>query len=86
MPTDPLTFTPARPCRCGYDGTGLHQCHAGRDPRYPGGRCPNEARPFLAAQLAALAGVQMKCGVSVVCYCPACAVEAGFNPPEARHD
>ncbi len=28
-------YTPDKPCRCGYDGEGAHQCHAGRHPDYP---------------------------------------------------
>lgn len=76
---DPLTFTPERPCRCGYNGKGTHQCHAGRDPRYPLGRCPNEARPRLVAQLACLPGTTLKMGVAVACYCDACHAEAFPN-------
>lgn len=77
---NPLTFTPDAPCRCGYDGTGIHQCHAGRHPLYPGGRCTREGIPFLTAYLTSLAGVQTKYGVAVGVYCDEHRVEAGFAP------
>jgi hypothetical protein len=28
-------FSKDHPCRCGYAGEGVHQCHAGRNPQYP---------------------------------------------------
>jgi hypothetical protein len=76
-----LEFTKDKPCRCGFDGTGVHQCHAGRNPLAPGERCPNEAAPRLVAYLACLAGAQMKLGASLACYCDACHAEA-FPPKE----
>lgn len=65
-------FTPASPCRCGYNGTGRHQCHSGRDPLYPGGRCPEDAVPRLLATKGMLAGMQIKTSVVVACYCASC--------------
>ena len=52
-------------CRCGYDGTGVHQCHVGREVR----RCPNPGVDRLVAYPAMLAGVQMKFGAVNGCYC-----------------
>lgn len=70
-----------RPCRCGFDGSGVHQCHAGRDPGYPGGRCPNPAGParFVAKPLGtfSLAGCQMKVVGDFFHYCDACWAEYG---------
>lgn len=62
-------------CRCGFDGTGVHQCHAGRSTR---DRCPNAGVPRLLAQPVSLAGMQFKLGATVGVYCPGCWVEAGF--------
>ena len=72
--TDPNSlFTPESPCRCGYDGTGFHRCHAGRpDPHTgeDGSRwCEKEAQPRLLATPSCLAGAQLKVGAVVVCYC-----------------
>ena len=60
------TFTPARPCRCGYDGQGEHLCHIGRE---IGRRCPNVAIGRLVPTMGALAGMQMKfsCAVGYCC-------------------
>lgn len=75
------TYTPESPCRCGYDGTGAHRCHAGRDPRYPNGQCPNEAEPgrFVASRVGtySLAGHQMKVSGDWYHYCGACWAEIG---------
>jgi len=72
-------YTPANPCRCGFDGTQpMHQCHAGRNPAYPGGRCPNPALDRLVATLGSLAGSQLKFPVTAAHYCDACAREAGL--------
>ena len=66
-------FTPERPCRCGFDGTGFHRCHAGRpDPRTgeDGSRwCEKEAVPRLLATGACLAGAQLKTGAVTCSYC-----------------
>lgn len=71
-----LSFTPEDPCRCGFNGEGIHRCHTGRNPAFPGGRCVREAVPRLLSAPAALAGTQMKFSVVVACYCPECHVEA----------
>ena len=68
---DPLAFTPENPCRCGFDGSGKHRCHARRH-QSSEEHCTNEAVPQLVAQLACLAGTQMKTGVAIACYCPSC--------------
>lgn len=74
-------FSQKNPCRCGYDGTGEHQCHSGRDPRWPEARCPNEAKPRLIGQPVCLAGAQMKVGGVIAAYCEAHHLEAfgGFE-------
>jgi hypothetical protein len=66
-------FTPENPCRCGFKGEGFHQCHAGRE---TGDRCPMEAKPRLIASLSSLAGMQMKTGAVIACYCEGCFAEA----------
>lgn len=67
-------FSPTNPCRCGFDGTGRHRCHAGRpDPATGenGSRhCEADADPKLIATRAALSGMQMKTGVIECYYCP----------------
>ena len=68
-----IDFSPDRPCRCGFDGSGTHLCHAGRA---TGDQCQSEAKPRFIAQLAALAGMQMKTSVAIACYCDACHAEA----------
>lgn len=73
---DLLSFTPSNPCRCGYDGTGTHQCHAGRA---LDDRCPNAGVPRLITVPVALAGMQFKMGATVGVYCLGCWVEAGFS-------
>jgi hypothetical protein len=69
-------FTSENPCRCGFNGEGIHQCHAGRNPLYEGDRCPREAKPRLVAVMSSLAGMQMKTGVAVAYYCEECHAEA----------
>jgi len=69
-------FTAASPCRCGFDGTGRHRCHAGRDPRYPGERCEREAKPRFIATRQSLSGMQPKIGMALACYCDECHAEA----------
>lgn len=68
-----MPYTPSAPCRCGYDGTGVHRCHVGRpDPRTgeDGSRwCPHPAVEHLRAHLAPLAGVTLKFGAVNVAYC-----------------
>lgn len=66
-------ITPENPCRCGYNGEGFHQCHAGRA---TGDRCPNEAKPRLIATLSSLAGMQLKTGAALAGYCDKCHAEA----------
>lgn len=72
-------FTPARPCRCGYDGNGPHRCHAGRPDPYGTGEdgsrwCPREGKErFVASRHPyALAGMQMKASGNIHCYCDEC--------------
>lgn len=74
------TFSPENPCRCGFKGEGFHQYHAGRE---TGDRCPNEARPRFIACVSSLAGMQMKTGVALACYCAECHAEAFPSPPES---
>lgn len=51
-------------CRCGWDGQGEHPCHA------RGYTCGKPARQrFYGAHLVALAGVQMKVGISDTWAC-----------------
>lgn len=74
-------YTPSHPCRCGFDGTGTHQCHAGRDEAWlasGGQRCPNPANDYLVVQPVCLAGVQLKFGVTMAHYCEKCAILAGI--------
>ena len=69
-------YTVEKPCRCGFDGDGEHRCHAGRDPRCPGGRCANPAEPgrFVAKPLGSysIAGTQMKFVGDYYHYCATC--------------
>ena len=46
--------------------------NGGRDPLYPGGRCPEDAVPRLLATKGMLAGMQIKTSVVVACYCASC--------------
>ena len=73
-------FTPEHPCRCGFEGEGTHQCHAGRA---TGDRCPNEAKPRFIARVSSLAGMQVKTGAALACYCEGCFSEAFSSPPES---
>lgn len=82
-------YSSEHPCRCGFDGAGVHRCHAGRNPDYPGGHCPNPAEPgrFVSAPLGtwSLAGVQMKITGSFYHYCTPCWAEveaAGLIRPQ----
>jgi len=59
MSADTPVYTPDHPCRCGYDGMGEHQCHAGRDARYPGPRCRRAGTTRWVAYGAVLAGAQI---------------------------
>ena len=70
------TYTTASPCRCGYDGNGVHQCHAGRDPRYPGDRCTNPGITRLTPTGGALAGFTYKVTAQSATYCASCWREA----------
>lgn len=80
-----MNFTTTNPCRCGYDGTGIHRCHAGRE---TADRCPEPADEYVVvAGLTALAGMQLKLGANVAYYCRAHAKESGIllsEAPEAR--
>ena len=71
-----IEFNKEYPCRCGFTGEGLHRCHAGRNPLYPGEQCEKEAKPRFIAKLVGLAGVQMKMGAQIACYCEDCYKEA----------
>lgn len=71
-------FSADKPCRCGYDGTGAHRCHAGRS-LGPDRQCPEEGREFLVPTNGALAGAQLKFSVVVACYCDEHKAEAGFG-------
>lgn len=68
-------YTAENPCRCGFNGEGFHRCHAGRNPLYEGDRCPREANPRFIARLSSLAGMQMKTGAALACYCDECFAE-----------
>jgi hypothetical protein len=65
-------FTTATPCRCGYDGTGRHRCHAGRNPLDPQGQCTADANPRMLSTRSSLAGMQLKTGALLACYCDPC--------------
>lgn len=74
------TFSPNSKCRCGYDGVGVHQCHAGRDPRYTGGRCPREAKEIpVVTGPAFLPGESLKFNMVFAYYCEECAIESGLR-------
>lgn len=77
------TYTTDRPCRCGYAGTGIHQCHAGRHPDYPEARCQNPAVARPVATVGSLPGAQMKTPAIFGHYCPQCWIEAGFPAKDA---
>lgn len=66
-------FTPEKPCRCGYAGTGVHRCHAGRPDPATGEtgerHCTAEAVPRLVGYPAALSGNQLKFGAVEAYYC-----------------
>ena len=79
-----IEFNKENPCRCGFDGIGFHRCHAGRNPLYPGDQCEKEAKPRFVAKLSALAGMQMKVGAQIACYCEDCYNEA--FPVASTHD
>lgn len=59
--------SPASPCRCGHDGAGVHRCHYGRE---GADRCPEAGVERLVATAASLAGMQLKFGATLGCYCP----------------
>lgn len=61
-------FTAASPCRCGYDGEGVHPCHAWRAPG-PVPRCTQPGITRLSATVNSLAGIQMKVGVRTDTLC-----------------
>lgn len=67
-----IQYTFDAPCRCGFLGEGVHQCHAGRDPRYPGSRCKNAAIDKYVFCNSALAGMQTKFSVIAGHYCEDC--------------
>ena len=71
-----IEFSKENKCRCGYDGTGMHRCHAGRNPLCEDEQCTNEAKPRFVATMSSLAGVQWKTGVALACYCESCHKEA----------
>lgn len=54
-------------CRCGYEGSGLHPCHG----KAHTCRKPASQR-FYALRLVALAGAQMKLGMSETWACDEC--------------
>lgn len=69
-----IPYTPASPCRCGYDGAGTHRCHAGRpDPNGTGEtgarHCPEPAVDRLLPTMGALAGMQFKVSCVPGHYC-----------------
>lgn len=68
-----MDFTEKNPCRCGFDGKGIHFCHAGRA---IGDRCTREAKPRFVATVGSLAGMQMKTSAEIACYCDECHAEA----------
>lgn len=68
-----LEFFDKNPCRCGFDGIGTHFCHAGREIN---DRCTREANPKFISTMSALAGMQMKTGAIIACYCDECFLEA----------
>jgi hypothetical protein len=60
-------YSGENPCRCGYDGNGVHQCHYGR--QVPGEHCENPGVERFWAYPTCLAGMQMKLGAVDGCYC-----------------
>jgi hypothetical protein len=66
-------FSPSTPCRCGFEGTGTHRCHAGRGTDE---QCPREAKPKFVLIPSSLAGMQLKAGAVMACYCEECHAEA----------
>ena len=78
-----IPYTPASPCRCGYDGEGTHRCHAGRpdsETGEDGSRwCPEPAIDQLAATGGSLAGMQRKFSCVAVHYCRKHSLQAGFS-------
>lgn len=74
-------FSTAKPCRCGFDGTGVHQCHAGRE--IPSLRCSRAGIERLVESPVpySLAGMQMKMVVVDGCYCRQHWIEAGWSDP-----
>ena len=84
-------YTPEKPCRCGYDGTGTHRCHAGRpDPNGTGEDgsrwCTSPAVDrFVASRHPySLAGMQVKVTGNICHYCDAHHKEAGTISGEAK--
>ena len=80
-----MIYIAANPCRCGYDGSGVHQCHTGRDPRYQGARCTRPEITRLVPTGGGLAGVQMKASAQSATYCEQCWREA-FPPAIQNRD
>lgn len=66
-------FSKTDKCRCGFDGSGIHRCHAGRpDPRTgeDGSRwCAQPGVEKLLPTNGSLAGMQLKFSMIAGCYC-----------------
>lgn len=78
-------FSVEFPCRCGYNGVGIHQCHYGRG--IPGRRCPEAGIEFLAQPTAGspfqiepgmLTGT-IRSSILIGCYCERHKTGAGFG-------
>lgn len=68
-------YSAKSPCRCGFDGTGAHRCHAGRG---TSSHCPNAAEPgrFVESRIPySLPGTQLKMVGDFYHYCAACWAE-----------
>jgi len=79
-PEDPHTT-----CRCGYDGVGVHLCHAWRAPG-PVPRCTQPGVTRLTATAASLGGTQDKVGIRTDTLCEGHWREKEGGPAYEDHD
>ena len=79
-----MDYTADRPCRCGFDGTGMHRCHFGRpDPRGTGEtgehHCTAPALNRFLATWGSVAGMQPKVTAVAAHYCEEHLEELGLH-------